>query len=65
MHRARIAVEDGGDIEEVDRRVVHLALAGIGELTHEIAQPEALGVDRRHGFLASQTRLFRLSSRGI
>jgi len=45
MHRPRIAVEDGTDIDKVDRRVVHLALAEIDEFFDKITQPKALGID--------------------
>ncbi len=49
QHRAWVAVEDAAHIDQVDGRVVHLALAGIDQLVDEIAQPKALGIDRGHG----------------
>ena len=51
QHRARIAVETRGDVDEIDRLVAHLALAELDELVDEIAQPEALGIDRGMGGL--------------
>ena len=51
QHRARIAVEDAAHVDQIDRLVAHLAFAEIDELVDEIAQPEALGIDRRHGRL--------------
>ena len=49
QHRPRIAVQRPGDVDEIDGLVAHLALAAVDELVDEIAQPKALGIDRRHG----------------
>jgi hypothetical protein len=50
MHGAGIAVEHGRNIEELDRRIVDFAFAGVGELLHKVAQPEAFGIDRSGTF---------------
>ena len=47
MHRARIAVEDFGDVGEIDRRVAALELVGAGEVLDEAAQAEAVEIARR------------------
>ena len=49
QHRARIAVEMGRHVDQIDRLLAHLAFAEIDELVDEVAQPEALGIDCRHG----------------
>ena len=41
-----------GHVDQVDRLVVHLALAAFDELVDEIAQPEAFGIDGGHGEIA-------------
>jgi hypothetical protein len=49
QHCARITVEDAAHIDEVDGRLVHLALAEVDQFVDEIAQAKALGIDRGHG----------------
>jgi len=60
QHRARIAVENAAHIDQLDGLCVRFALAEIDQFVDEIAQPEALGVDRsgsgrNHGRLPTHT----------
>ena len=46
--RLAIAVEHGRDIDEINGRVMHFAVAARDQELHEAAQAEALGVDLAH-----------------
>ena len=47
--RAGVAVEHRGDVDQVDRIVVHDAFALLHQLLDEMAQAELLGVGLGHG----------------
>jgi hypothetical protein len=38
-----------GHVDQIDRLVAHFALAEVDKLVDEVAQPEALSINRRHG----------------
>ena len=51
QHRARVPVEHGGDVDQVDRVRVHLRLAGLDEALDEgaKAEPFQIGCGCGHG----------------
>ncbi len=54
MDRSRVAVEHGGDVDQIDRFVVDLALSQLNQALDEPPQPKALGVGARlHGIGAA------------